>query len=60
LRIVGDHQQTPIPSCPPYTTIDHNSVAYPLGYIEGLNDARTLLADFFSIPLVAVEEGEGL
>jgi hypothetical protein len=23
--------------------------AYPLGYVEGLNDARTLLADFFSI-----------
>ena len=25
--------------------------AYPLGYVEDLNDARTLLADFFSIPL---------
>jgi len=25
--------------------------AYPLGYVEGLNDARTLLADFFSILL---------
>ena len=23
--------------------------AYPLGYVEGLNDARTLLAGFFSI-----------
>ena len=23
--------------------------AYPLGYVEGLNDARTLLADCFSI-----------
>jgi hypothetical protein len=23
--------------------------AYPLGYVEGLNDTRTLLADFFSI-----------
>jgi hypothetical protein len=23
--------------------------AYPLGYVEALNDARTLLADFFSI-----------
>jgi hypothetical protein len=23
--------------------------AYPLGYVEDLNDARTLLADFFSI-----------
>jgi len=22
---------------------------YPLGYVEGLNDARTTLADFFSI-----------
>jgi len=27
------------------------SEAYPLGYIEGLNDARTLLADIFSILL---------
>jgi hypothetical protein len=25
--------------------------AYPLGYVEGLNDARTKLADFFSILL---------
>jgi len=24
----------------------------PSGYVEGLNDARTLLADFFSILLV--------
>ena len=24
-------------------------LAYPLGYVEGLNDARTPLADFFSI-----------
>jgi hypothetical protein len=23
--------------------------AYPLGYVEDLNDARTTLADFFSI-----------
>jgi hypothetical protein len=23
--------------------------AYPLGYVEGLSDARTLLAGFFSI-----------
>jgi len=23
--------------------------AYPLGYVEGLNDARTKLVDFFSI-----------
>ena len=28
----------------------------PLGYVEGLNDARTPLADFFSILL---EEGSG-
>ena len=26
--------------------------AYPLGYVEDLNDARTKLADFFSILLV--------
>ncbi len=28
--------------------------AYPLGYVEGLNDARTKLADFFSILLERV------
>ena len=28
--------------------------AYPLGYVEGLNDARTLLAGFFSILLVSI------
>ena len=27
---------------------------YPLGYVEDLNDARTLLADFFSILLRVV------
>ena len=26
--------------------------AYPMRYVEGLNDARTTLADFFSILLV--------
>ena len=30
---------------------ERRAEAYPLGYIEGLNDARTLLADFFSILL---------
>ena len=29
--------------------------AYPLGYVEGLNDARTTLADFFSILLVLIQ-----
>jgi hypothetical protein len=28
-----------------------NPKAYPLGYLEGLNDARTTLAGFFSILL---------
>jgi hypothetical protein len=32
------------------------AAAYPLGYVEGLNDARTTLADVFSILL----EGERL
>ena len=27
--------------------------AYPQGYVEGLNDARTMLADFFSVLLRA-------
>jgi hypothetical protein len=29
--------------------------AYPLGYVEGLNDVRTLLADFFSILLGPID-----
>ena len=33
--------------------------AYPLGYVEGLNDARTKLADFLSILLVAAYGGPG-
>ena len=28
---------------------ERRAEAYPLGYVEGLNDARTLLADFFRI-----------
>jgi hypothetical protein len=31
---------------------ERRAETYPLGYVEGLNDARTLLADFFSILLV--------
>ena len=30
---------------------ERRAETYPLGYVEGLNDARTLLADFFSILL---------
>jgi hypothetical protein len=30
---------------------ERRAEAYPLGYVEGLNDARTMLADFFSILL---------
>ena len=29
----------------------------PVGYVEGLNEARTLLANFFSIPLVLGRDG---
>jgi hypothetical protein len=28
---------------------ERRAEAYPLGYVEGLSDARTMLADFFSI-----------
>jgi len=31
---------------------ERSAEAYPLGYVEGLSDARTKLADFFSILLV--------
>ncbi len=30
--------------------------AYPLGYVEDLNDARTTLAGFFSIPLQQIAD----
>ena len=30
--------------------------AYPQGYVEGLNDVRTLLAGFFSILLGSAQE----
>ena len=30
---------------------ERRAEAYPLGYVEGLSDARTPLADFFSILL---------
>ena len=33
---------------------ERRAEAYPLGYVEGLNDARTKLADFFSILLGGV------
>ena len=35
---------------------EQRAEAYPLGYVEGLNDARTLLADFFSILLESDED----
>ena len=34
---------------------ERRTEAYPLGYVEGLSDARTKLADFFSILLVGGE-----
>jgi DNA uptake protein ComE-like DNA-binding protein len=34
---------------------ERRAEAYPLGYVEGLSDARTKLADFFSILLVRGE-----
>jgi hypothetical protein len=32
---------------------ERRAEAYPLGYVEWLSDARTKLADFFNILLVA-------
>jgi hypothetical protein len=31
---------------------ERSAEAYPLGYVEGLSDARTKLADFFNILLL--------
>ena len=37
----------------PGTAAASEGQAYPLGYVEGLNDARTPLADFFNSLLVS-------
>ena len=49
--MVGPEKQTPR-----FYRIESESraEAYPLGYVEGLNDARTTLADFFSILLQSI------
>ncbi len=39
---------------------ERRAEAYPLGYVEGLSDARTMLPDFFSILLWDVVENSGL
>ena len=39
---------------------ERRTEAYPLRYVEGLSDARTKLADFFSILLGDVVEKSGL
>ncbi len=39
---------------------ERRAEAYPLGYVEGLSDARTMLADFFSILLRDIVENIGL
>ncbi len=35
---------------------ERRTEAYPLGHVEGLSDARTMLADFFSILLRDIVE----
>ena len=39
---------------------ERRAEAYPLRYVEGLSDARTMLPDFFSILLWDVVENSGL
>jgi hypothetical protein len=39
---------------------ERRAEAYPLGYVEGLSDARTMLAGFFSILLRDIVENSGL
>ena len=39
---------------------ERRTEAYPLGYVEGLSDARTKLADFFSFLLGNIVENSGL
>jgi hypothetical protein len=39
---------------------ERRAEAYPLGYVEDLSDARTMLADFFSILSGDLVENSGL
>jgi hypothetical protein len=39
---------------------ERRAEAYPLGSVEGLSDAKTMLADFFSIQLGDLVENSGL
>ena len=47
----GEHSRRMLKSPSSKAAASEGPRRYPLGYVEGLNDARTLLADFFSILL---------
>jgi hypothetical protein len=54
-RRIGDHRAGCSKRPSSKAAASEGPEAYPLGYVEGLNDARTTLADFFSILLRKVE-----
>ena len=50
----GEHSRRMLKKVDQQGRSERRPEAYPLGYVEDLNDARTLLADFFSILLRVV------
>jgi hypothetical protein len=48
---MGEHSRRMLKKAVQQGRSERRADAYPQGYVEGLSDARTLLADFFSILL---------
>ena len=51
---MGEHSRRMLKKAVQQGRSERRADAYPQGYVEGLSDARTLLADFFSILLESV------
>ena len=51
---MGEHSRRMLKKAVQQGRSERRANAYPQGYVEGLSDARTLLADFFSILLESV------
>jgi hypothetical protein len=49
--IMGEHLRRMLKKAVSKAAASEGPEAYPLGYVEGLNDARTKLTGFFSILL---------
>jgi hypothetical protein len=55
----GEHSRRMLKQAVQQGRSERRPEAYPLGYVEDLNDARTPLADFFSILLEVGVFGNG-